>query len=110
VWGKLQKRKRGQAREGGREDISLARARSVSRSLAYPGPVVPHPESLAAQAAYTEAAALAISRVQLGPESFPGIGVLPAPDTGSHIVNSGTPVTAAAECPEREREREREVY
>ena len=36
----------------------------------------------------------------LRPELFPGIGVLPGPATGSHIVNRGTPVTAAAECPE----------
>jgi hypothetical protein len=31
-------------------------------------------------------------QVQLGPKLFPGIGVLPGPATGSHIVNRGTPV------------------
>ena len=48
-------------------------------------PVAPHPESLAAQAAYTEALGvqcmnaliLCFARVRLGPELFPGIGVLP---------------------------------
>jgi hypothetical protein len=29
---------------------------------------------------------------QLGPELFPGIGVLPGPATGSHIENRGAPV------------------
>ena len=28
----------------------------------------------------------------LRPEMFPGIGVLPEPATGSHVVNRGTPV------------------
>jgi hypothetical protein len=48
------------------------------------------------------------ARVRLGPELFQGVGVLPGPATGSHIVNRATPVgpsptgTAAAECPEEE--------
>ena len=65
---------------------------ACAKRAAYPdpAPVVPHPESLAAQAAYTEALL-----VWLRPELFSGIGVLPGPSTGSHIVNRGTPVTVA---------------
>jgi hypothetical protein len=55
-----------------------------------PPHVVPHPESLAGQAAYPFGHS-AIAQISLGP-NFPGIGVLPRPATGSHIVIRGTPV------------------
>ena len=51
-----------------------------------PHPIVPHPESIAAQAAYAEA----LLPGRLRPELFPGIGVLPGPATESHFVNRGT--------------------
>ena len=68
-----------------------------------PPPGVPHPESIAAQAAYAEALLPGSDR----PEMFPGIGVLPGPATESHVVNRGTPVApldsrTAAECPGEE--------
>jgi hypothetical protein len=66
--------------------------------------VIPHPESLAAQAAYDEAL---LPGSGLGPNYFQALGSA----TGSHIVNRGTTVahnqspgptgTAAAECPRK---------
>jgi hypothetical protein len=52
-----------------------------------PAPVVPHPESLAAQAAYTEAL---VPGSGLGPNCFPALGSDPG------LLNRGTQVTAAA--------------
>jgi hypothetical protein len=55
--------------------------------------VVPDQESLAAQADYVDGRALLPpGPSRLGTELFPGIGVLPGPATGPHIVNRGTPV------------------
>ena len=48
-----------------------------------PPPVILLPESIAARSAYS---------LLLRPEIFPGIGALPEPATGSHVVNRGTPV------------------
>jgi hypothetical protein len=63
------------------------------RRLAITAHVVPHPESLAAQAAYPFGHSdKRYCPDQLRPELFPGIGVLPRPATGSHIVIRGTPV------------------
>jgi hypothetical protein len=64
-----------------------------------PPPVVPHPESLAAQAAYTEAL---LPRSGSGPNCFQALG----PATGSHIVNKGTPVAPLGQpqCPGEEEE------
>jgi len=63
----------------------LNRRAPKGRPPGTPPPAVPHPESLAAQAAYTEALL-----PWLRPELFPGIGVLPGPAAGSHIVNRVT--------------------
>ena len=72
---------------------------ACAKRAAYPAPppVVPDPESIAAQAAYTEALLPrsapdeAYCPGRLRSELFPGIG-LPGPATESHVVNKGTPV------------------
>ena len=64
---------------------------ACAKRAAYPDPppVIPLPESIAAQAAYQ----LRYKNTgQLRPEMFPGIGALPKPATESHVVNRGTPV------------------
>jgi hypothetical protein len=59
-----------------------------------PPPVVPHPESLAAQTAYPFGHS-DIDQVNLSPNCFQALGSFPGPAklaTGSHIVIRGTPV------------------
>jgi hypothetical protein len=69
--------------------------RAFATRTAYPDPpppVVPHPGSLAAQNTQRPTPRLYCPDPRLGSELFPGIGVLPGPATGSHIVDRGTPV------------------
>ena len=79
-----------------------------AKRAAYPDPppVIPLPESIAAQAVYqlryksTEYC----SWVSSGrAEMFPGIGALPEPATESHVVNRGTPVAPCRLKTQRER-------
>ena len=72
--------------------VDVSKMKHEQQLTRTPPPVVPHPESPVAQAAYPFGHS-AIAQVGLGPNRlFPGIGDLPGPATGSHIVIRGTPI------------------